>query len=483
MLHDPHETTLFPHLTEEALRHMREVGEEVELADGTVLFAEGDTDYSLFVILDGEVRVTKRVSGEETLLAIHEPGGFTGEISMLTGGPCIATGRAAGLVHAIRLDPDKLRRLVADCPPVARVVLGAMARRAMDVNAQLRQQEKLAALGKLSAGLAHELNNPAAAAGRAAGQIRDSLRCLQNLVLERERPFTPEERQVMLEVQKEALLTLAHHPDEEPKKPLDPLAQSDLEDAVSNWLEDHKVEDAWRLAPTLAGAGLGPQRLDAIAARIGDESLGCVLPWIEGLLNLAELLDQVEQSTSRISELVAAVKEYSYMDQASSQEVDVHLGLESTLKMLSFKLRKANVEVVRQYDTTLPRICAYGSELNQVWTNLIDNAVDAMKAKGSGTLTLRTSRNRGEAVVDVIDDGPGIPPEVQPRIFDPFFTTKGVGEGSGLGLDIARRIVKARHKGEIRFESKPGETCFEVKLPLSGKGVSNYPGSIITSST
>src|SRR5436305_1406409 len=227
---------------------MREVGEEVELADGDVLFAEGETDYSLFVVLDGEVRVTKRVANEETLLAIHEHGEFSGEISMLTGGPAIATGRAAGKVRALRLDPDKLRRLVA------RVVLGAMASRTMDVNAQIRQNEKMAALGKLSAGLAHELNNPAAAAGRASGQIRDSLRCLQKLVLERERPFTAEERQVMLEVQQEALSAVAHRPRGNQKPPVDPLALSDLEDAVTEWLEDHKVENAWRLAPTLASA-------------------------------------------------------------------------------------------------------------------------------------------------------------------------------------------------------------------------------------
>jgi signal transduction histidine kinase len=168
------------------------------------------------------------------------------------------------------------------------------------------------------------------------------------------------------------------------------------------------------------------------------------------------------------SELVASIKEYSYMDQAGEQEVDVHDGLESTLKMLSHKLRKAGVEIVRQYNRTLPKVCAYGSELNQVWTNLTDNAIDAMKGKGQGTLTLRTARNRDSAVVDVVDDGPGIPLEVQPRIFDPFFTTQGVGEGSGLGLGIARRIVRTRHKGEIRFESRAGETCFEVTLPLCG---------------
>jgi signal transduction histidine kinase len=316
---------------------------------------------------------------------------------------------------------------------VGRVVLTAIAGRTSDVNAQLRQQEKMAALGKLSAGLAHELNNPAAAATRSAGQIRESLRCLQNLILERERPFTPEERQVMLELQKERLSALR-----EEKPPLDPIAQSDLEDALTEWLEDHGIEDAWRLASPLATAGIGPERLDAIAARISD--------------------------------LVASINEYSYMDQAPQQEIDLHEGLESTLKMLSYKLRKANVDVVREYDRALPRVCAYGSELNQVWTNLIDNAIDAMKEKGQGTLTLRTGRHHEEAVVEIVDDGPGIPEPARTRIFEPFFTTKGVGEGSGLGLDIARRIVRTRHKGEIRFESRPGETTFEVRLPIPCEG-------------
>jgi signal transduction histidine kinase len=467
MLHDPNETSLFPRLTDEVLSHMREVGEEVETKAGDVLFAEGDYDYSLFVVLDGEIRVTKRVANEETLLAIHEPGEFSGEISMLTGGPAIATGTAVGKGRVLRLPPDQLRRLIAECQPVARVVLGAMASRTMDVDAQIRQQEKMAALGKLSAGLAHELNNPAAAASRSAGQIRDSLRCLQSLILEQDRPFTPEERQVMIEVQREALSAIAER---EGKPALDPMAQSDLEDALTEWLEDHGIEEAWRLAPTLASAGLGPERLDAIAERIGGGDMGCILPWMEGMLNLAELLDQVEQSTSRISELVAAIKEYSYMDQAPQQEIDLHDGLESTLKMLAHKLRKGEVEVVREYDRGLSRVCAYGSELNQVWTNLIDNAIDAMKGQPGARLTLRTSRERDDAIVDIIDNGPGIPEDVRKKIFDPFFTTKGVGEGSGLGLDIARRIVKTRHKGEIRLESKPGETCFEVKLPIPCEG-------------
>jgi len=462
MLHDPDSETLFPRLTGEALERVREQGTEMELEPGAVLFKEGDTDYHFFVVLEGEVRVTKKVGSEETLLAVHEPGEFSGEISMLTGGPAIATGRAVGKIRVIRVEPDKFRRLVAESPPVGRVVLTAIVQRTRDVDAQLRQQEKMAALGKLSAGLAHELNNPAAAAARAADQLRDSLRALQNLTLERERPFTEEERKLMLEVQREALAAIAQRGD---RPHLDPLAQSDLEDAVTEWLEDRNAEEPWETAPVLAAAGIGPERLDSMAERVGDGVVEMV-PWLVGVLNLAELLDQIENSAERISELVTSIKEYSYMDQAPQQEIDLHEGLESTLKMLAFKLRKGNVEVVREFDRGLPRVCAYGSELNQVWTNLIDNAVDAMKGNGHGKLVLRTSRCRDEALIEIIDDGPGIPEDVQKHIFEPFYTTKGVGEGTGLGLDIARRVVKARHKGEIRFESKPGETSFEVRLPI-----------------
>ncbi|MFL6195069.1 MAG: ATP-binding protein [Thermoanaerobaculia bacterium] len=462
MLHDPNEESLFPRLKGDALERVREQGTEEVLEPGAVLFSEGDENYQFFVVLEGEVRITKRVGSEETVLAVHDPGEFTGEISMLTGGPAIATGRSVGRSRVIRVEPDKFRRLVAECPPVARVVLSAMAGRATDVDAQLRQQEKMAALGKLSAGLAHELNNPAAAAARAADQLRESIRCLQSLVLERERPFNATELQVLSEIQKEALTTIEGRGG---KPQLDPLAQSDLEDTITEWLEEKEVEEPWRMAPVLASAGIGPERLEALSARLGGD-VGCILPWIEGVLNLAELLDQIENSTARISELVTSIKQYSYMDQAPEQEIDLHDGLESTLKMLSFKLRKANVEVVREFDRTLPRVCAHGSELNQVWTNLIDNALDAMKDNGGGTLTLRTSQAHGEARVEIVDNGSGIPEDVQRRIFEPFYTTKGVGEGSGLGLDIARRIIKVRHKGEIRCESRPGETSFEVRLPI-----------------
>ena len=463
MLHDPNAESLFPRLTEEALRHLREAGEEIELEPGAVLFSEGDQNYQFFVVLDGEVRITKQVGAEETLLALHVPGEFTGEISILTGGPAIATGRAVDKVRVLRVEPDKFRRLVAECPPVARVVLSAMAARSSDVDAQLRQEEKMAALGKMAAGLAHELNNPASAAQRSAGQLRESIRCLQSLVLERDRPFSADERRILGELQGKALSAIAQRENGQPA--LDPMAQSDLEDALTEWLEDRGVEEAWNQAPVLAAAGIGPDQLDAMAADIGEEALLSVLPWIEGLFSLAELLDQIENSTTRISELVTSIKEYSYMDQAKEQEIDLHDGLESTLTMLGHKLRKGNIEVVREYDRNLPRVCAHGSELNQVWTNLIDNAIDAMKETG-GKLTLRTSRFKDNVLVEVSDTGKGIPKEVQRRVFEPFFTTKAVGEGTGLGLDIARRIVTRRHNGEIRFESEPGKTLFEVWLPI-----------------
>jgi signal transduction histidine kinase len=291
-----------------------------------------------------------------------------------------------GKSRVLRFSSETFRRLVAECAPVARVVLSAMAARSSDVDAQMRQQEKMAALGKLSAGLAHELNNPVAAAQRSAGQLREAVNDLQTLVLARERPFSAAERRVLAEVQRKALDCAARSE----QTGLDPMAQSDLEDALCTWLEERGVADSWRLAPTLAAAELGPDRLDALAAELGDEGLVAILPWIDGVLNLADLLDQVETSAGRVSELVGAIKEYSYMDRAGQQEIDVHEGLESTLKILAHKL-KLGITVVREYDRTLPRFCAYASELNQVWTNLIDNAADAMKEKGR--LTLRTSRD------------------------------------------------------------------------------------------
>jgi signal transduction histidine kinase len=257
----------------------------------------------------------------------------------------------------------------------------------------------------------------------------------------------------------DALQRLANAP------PLDHLERSDRADVIAAWLEAHHVADAWELAPTFVGAGLDPAWLEEFAAKLPVPSHADALGWLEARLNLKSLLGQVEQSTGRIAELVKAIRSYSYMDQSPMQEIDIHEGIESTLTMLNHKLK--NVTVVRAFDRSVPRIMAYGSELNQVWTNLIDNAIHAVN--GAGKICIGTSLEDNQLVVEVVDNGPGIPSDVQPHLFEPFFTTKPVGTGTGLGLVISNRIVGDRHGGEIELESKPGETRFKVRLPLNRK--------------
>jgi signal transduction histidine kinase len=313
------------------------------------------------------------------------------------------------------------------------------------------------ALGKLSAGLAHELNNPAAAARRAAQQLGENLRSLNGLCLTlNHRTLSPEQIAFLTEFQHEAAECLTAAP------ALDPLAESEREEKITSWMDAHGVEDGWEIAPTFVRAGMDLEKLNQFADRLGGEALNDALQWLAGAWCAKELVKEIEHSAARISELVKAIKEYTYMDRSPLQEVDLRQGLENTLVILSHKLKRG-VNVVREYDDHLPRINAFGGALNQIWTNLIDNAIDAMN--GQGNLRIRTAAKSDHVLVEIMDDGPGIPPEIQGRIFEPFFTTKPQGEGTGLGLDTVYRIVR-KHHGEIRFESKPGATCFQVRLPL-----------------
>ena len=321
-----------------------------------------------------------------------------------------------------------------------------------------QQHEKLIALGTLAAGLAHELNNPASAACRAAEQLCHTMQVLQALALRCiEQHFTPTQLERLLELKRDAIeyaSTLNY---------LDSLAQIDLEDELANWLELHGIADGWRLAPTLVAGRLNADHLEAISRQVAADTLNDVLNWLEATLAVASVMNVLNQSTERIFEIVKAVKAYSYMDQAPMQDVDLHEGLNNTLTILGYKLSSRSVMVIREYEQNLPSIPAHGSALNQVWTNLIDNAIDAVGE--GGTIWVRTSVEKDYVMVEIADNGSGIPPEIQPRIFEPFFTTKEVGIGTGIGLNLAYRIIVGEHNGSIRCFSKPSETHFQVRLP------------------
>jgi signal transduction histidine kinase len=327
------------------------------------------------------------------------------------------------------------------------------------VEEELRQTEKMAALGKLSAGLAHELNNPAAAAGRAASQLVEALDELQSANIKLARTGLVQELW-------NSVTGWAGEFRERSAAPLvlSPLEASDREEELLSWLETHDFDDGWWMASTLVTARIRTEDLDAIAASVPSDSFEAVMVWLCRVIIAYDLAGAVVQATRSISDLVNVVKSYSHMDQAPLQYVDIHAEIEDTLTILGHKL-KQGIEIVRQYDRDLPQVQAQGNELNQVWTNLIDNAIDAMV--GQGTLIIRTYREGEQATVEIADNGPGIPEEIHSRIFDPFFTTKDVGQGTGLGLDVVRRIVTVRYGGQIDFRCHPGETVFRVRIPIA----------------
>ena len=451
--------TLFPTLSEEQLNCLRPFSREFDAAVGETLFKEGSPADKFFVILDGELKVTRTVNGGEIVLAVHHPGQFTGEISLLSGGNCIATGRTVKPTRLLEMTAPDLRKVLVACPWMSEIIITAMASRRPEADMLAQQREKLAALGMMAAGLAHELNNPASAAQRAAEQLRENYEKQHALALALcETPLSPEQRGALSKFQREAFARAAK------AEPLDTLTASDREDELADWLEAHGVRDVWDLAPAFVSAGLQPPQFEGLVKTLPESTLCEALHWIASTLSVAGLVDAVEQSMARVMDLVQAVKSYSYMDQAPVQELNVTDGMDNTLKILNFRLRKGSVKVHKEYDPDLPRITAYGSELSQVWTNLIVNALDAMN--DAGNLILRTECENDAILVEVIDDGPGIPDDVMPHLFEPFFTTKGIGKGTGMGLNISYQIVVTRHHGDIHAISKPGETRFQVRLPV-----------------
>lgn len=464
---------LFPSLEGDELLSLEDYGSIAELDSGDILFSEGEEQNKFCVVLAGEIKVTRTVSGQEMVLAVHQIGEFTGEVSMLAGGPAIATGRATK-PSSIRCIPlPEFRSLIASGTPLSIKILQAISTRRPVADSIVQQREKMISLGRLSAGIAHELNNPASAASRASAHLKDAFQQQQGFALDLVRSGATEEGISRLR------RILEHFQDQKSSLPKDSLEISDRETELMDWLDDRKIDDAWQIAPVFAQAGISVQDLDKIASKTEEKCFALCLRWLHSALNVSYLVGEIEESTTRISGLVKAIKAYSFMDREGKQEIDIRPGIDDTLTILKHKLK--DVEVVKHYDAELPSIWALGGELNQVWTNLIDNAADALSGTNAQEklLTIEVHRFDDQTVfVEIIDNGPGIPAGIKKSIFDPFFTTKPVGSGTGLGLDTCFRIIVTDHQGDIKVKSQPGETRFQVWLPIkkAQKGKNGHGG-------
>lgn len=434
-------------------------GFNIWLNPGDFLFKQGETAKCFYVVLEGAIRLTRQISNQEVVLATYTANTFFGEVPLLAGTLHLASGQAVSRTHVYCLHEDEFWQMLMVCPSVRKAILGFMASRMQELQMLSQQHEKLISLGTLAAGFAHELGNPTAAARQAARNLHNTVKVLQNLALETiEQHLTTYQLECLLELKSKAIEQIA--------KPnnFDPLAQIDLDEELTDWLESHGVVNGWKLASTLVAAGLNTQHLEIIAQQVTASTFIKVLTWLEATLGLTSSLNVLEQGVTRISDLVNAIKAYSYMDESPLKEIVVHEGIENTLTMLGYEIRKHRIQVIREYEQNLPLIQAYGGALNQVWTNLIDNAIDALDEEG--TIWVRTFSEKDYIVVEIADNGAGIPPQIQARIFDPFFTTKEIGVGTGLGLEITYRIVVSQHQGDIRCFSQPGDTRFQVRLPI-----------------
>jgi signal transduction histidine kinase len=452
---------LFEKLTDEQLDWLCARG-HVEHHDAGVVIAEGDPATCLYVLLDGTIALSRRVGGDDVeTTRTSQRGAYAGAWSVFIDDESTrtytATMRAITPVRLFTLRADHFTELMKQWFPMALHLLEGLFYGTQKTQRAIGQRERLLALGSLSAGLTHELNNPAAAAVRATSSLRERVAGMRHkLAVIAGGAWDRSQLETLIELQERAVEQVAKAPE------LSPLEATDREDEIGEWLADHGIGGGYDLAPTFVQAGMDVPWLDQVLATVGDGMLEGAVRWLNYTVETEVLMNEIEDSTTRISTLVTAAKQYSQMDRAPHQVLDIHELLDSTLVMLSRKI--GDVDVVKDYDRSLPDVPVYGAEINQVWTNLIDNALQAMG--GAGTLTVRTSRAGDMAQIEISDTGPGIPDDIVSRIFEPFFTTKPVGEGTGLGLDISWRIVVNKHHGDLSVQSVPGDTRFRVRLPL-----------------
>ncbi|HZD11801.1 MAG TPA: CoA-binding protein [Candidatus Binatia bacterium] len=477
---------LFAAMPDDDFERLCEIAEEVRLPAGSQLFAEGSPGMRAYVIMEGEVEIVKKSGNREVLLAIRPAGEVIGEMALLEQAPRMASVRAHTDAVLLAIHHDELNKLLDNSPSAARAMLTTMVGRLRNTEAMLRESDKMAQLGTLSAGVAHELNNPAAAVQRGAGQLQEAnARLAQAREKVMSLRLTPKQQARISDLLQETRSSPPQKPD------LGALERSDHEYEMETWLEEKQVPDAWEFTSALVDLGFDVQKLDALHAELQSESgdgngaTGPALALVAAQYSVERLLAEVAHGAARIAEIVKALKAYSYLDQAPVQEVDVREGLENTLIILRDKLK--GIEIERQFDPKLPSIQAYGSELNQVFTNILDNAAYALKDQGDARIAIRARQEDDVLLVEIEDNGPGIPPDIVNRVFDAFYTTKAPGEGTGLGLNISYNIVVHRHRGDLSVHSEPGSTCFTIKLPIRAeeetapaRGAQSSGGSVLS---
>ena len=454
-----HKTSVFAQTSEQDLDCLGDV-EVLEVPAGTMLYRSGEGPTYFWIVLRGELRAFKNDSdGTQVFLNAVKDGDTFGEVPILVGhSTTTATCETTTNCTLVRVQPEAFWQLMATCPVVRKVVLENMSRRLEAYTALTLHREKLISLGTLAAGLMHELNNPGAAAKRAASQLRENMTRQQELSMRMSRtPLSPQQLECLAQLQEEVFAPARRHA-------MSSLEQSDAEEALTEWLESIGVENAWKMGPTLVAAGWSREDVECTQGSFTPSVLSDALNWLEALISNVQLVGTIEESIARVTELVMAVKKYAYEDKNKQHKLDIHDTIQSTLTILGHKFRQKQITIEKQFATGVPVLVTCGTGISQVWTNLLDNAIDASPEPGK--VIVRTWLEPEYVCVGVRDEGPGIPPEHRAKVFEPFFTTKPIGIGTGLGLDIAQRIVTGHYGGQISFSSEPGKTEFVVKLPI-----------------